>query len=117
MIGWLVLQTLRAAPRRLALGAPGVAFPVAVFAARLLFMTRAGEPLPLVGLEPLALEQRALATTLNADMNAIGRRLAAVPGVERVDRFAATDVVVRTPGNSAGATARLFRGRSVLPCG
>lgn len=108
MTGWLVLRTLRASPRRLVLGALGVAFPVAVFAASLLFMNRAVESMTRVTLEPLKLEQRALATTLNADMTAIGRRLATVPGVERVDRFAAADVVVRTPGQSAGATARLF---------
>ena len=108
MTRWLLLHTVRAAPRRLVLGALGVAFPVAIFAASLLFMNRAVESMTRVTLEPLKLEQRALATTLNADMTAIARRLATVPGVERVDRFAAADVVVRTPGQSAGATARLF---------
>jgi putative ABC transport system permease protein len=108
MTGWLVAHTLRAAPRRLLLGALGIAFPVAIFASSLLFMNRAVESMTRVTLEPLKLEQRALATSLNADMTAIGRRLATVPGVSRVDRFAAADVVVRVPGQSSGATARLF---------
>jgi putative ABC transport system permease protein len=90
------------------LGALGVAFPVAIFASSLLFLNIAVESMTQVTLEPLKLEQRALATTLNADMTAIGKKLAAVPGVERVDRFAAADVVVRPAGTSVGATARLF---------
>jgi len=61
-----------------------------------------------VTLEPLKLEQRALATSLNSDMTAIGHRLASVAGIQRTDRFAAADVVVRVPGQSTGATARLF---------
>jgi putative ABC transport system permease protein len=108
MTRWLLMQTVRAAPRRLVLGALGVAFPVAIFAAGLLFMNRAVESMTTVTLEPLKLEQRALATNLNADMTSIAHRLATVPGVKRVDRFAAADVVVRTPGTSIGATARLF---------
>jgi putative ABC transport system permease protein len=108
MTGWLVARTLRASPRRLLLGALGVAFPVAIFASSLLFMNRAVESMTRVTLEPLKLEQRALATSLNADMTAIGRRLATVPGVKRADRFAAADIVVRVPGQSSGATARLF---------
>src|SRR5262249_14241827 len=53
-------------------------------------------------------EQRALATSLNVDMTKAGRSLATLPGVTHVDRFASTDVVVRAPGQAAGATARLF---------
>jgi putative ABC transport system permease protein len=90
------------------MGAVGIAFPVAIFAASLLFLNIAVESMTQVTLQPLKLEQRALATTLNSDMTAIGRQLASVPGVSRVDRFAAADVVVRTPGTSSGATARLF---------
>lgn len=106
---WLVLQSMRRAPRRLLLAAVGVAFPVAMLAAGLFFLNLAVATMTKVTLAPLKLEQRALATTLNADMTQIGRRLATVPGVSRVDRFAAADVVVRSPGQrGAGASARLF---------
>ena len=108
MTRWLTAQTIRRSPRRLALGALGVAFPVAIFAASLMFMNLAVESMTRISLKPLKLEQRALATSLNSDMSAIGRRLATVPGVSRVDRFAAADVVVRVPGQSSGSTARLF---------
>jgi putative ABC transport system permease protein len=105
---WLVLQGIRRAPRRLLLASLGVAFPVAVMAAGLLFLNIAIESMTATSLAPLKLEQRALATTLDADMTAIGKRLATVPGVSRVDRFAAADVVLSTPGQRTGATARLF---------
>jgi putative ABC transport system permease protein len=105
---WLLGQTLRRAPRRIALGALGVAFPVAMLAATLLFVDQAVNSMTRVALQPVQLEQRALATSLNVDMTAVGRKLAAVPGVTHVDRFAAADVVVRTPSEPGGATARLF---------
>jgi putative ABC transport system permease protein len=105
---WLALKTLRRAPRRLLLGALGVAFPVAMIAATLLFVNQAVNSMTRIALDPIQIEQRALATSLNVDMNAIGKKLKAIPGVSRVDRFAATDVVVRMPGTSGGATARLF---------
>jgi len=108
MTAWLVLNSVRREPRRLALGALGVAFPVAILAASLFFLSHAVQSMTDVTLRPLKLEQRALATSLNSDMTAIGRKLARLPGVRRVDRFAAADVVVRTPDGKAGASARLF---------
>ena len=105
---WLAIQTVRRAPRRLILGALGVAFPVAITAATLLFVNVAVNSMTRVALDPVQIEQRALATSLNVDMNAVDKKLAAVSGVTHVDRFAAADVVVRTPGTPGGATARLF---------
>ncbi len=108
MMLWLTLGALRHAPRRTALGALGVAFPVAMLAATLLFADHAVATMTRVALEPVQVEQRALATSLDVDMTKVGRSLAAVPGVTHVDRFASADVVVRAPGQGAGATARLF---------
>lgn len=105
---WLVLHSLRRTPRRLLLASVGVAFPVAVFAASLLFLNLAVNDMTKTSLAPLKLEQRALATTLDANMTQIGKKLATVPGVSHVDRFAAADVVVSTPGQPGGASARLF---------
>ncbi|MGB2875489.1 MAG: ABC transporter permease [Gaiellaceae bacterium] len=105
---WLLGQSMRRAPRRVALGALGVAFPVAMLAATFLFVDQAVNSMTRVALQPVQLEQRGLATSLNVDMTALTRQLAAVPGVTHVDRFAAADVVVRTPAEPGGATARLF---------
>ncbi len=105
---WLVGQSLRRAPRRTALGALGVAFPVAMLAVTLLFVDRAVNSMTRVALEPVQVEQRALAASLNLDMTKLSSRLAAVPGVTHVERYAAADVVVRTPRGGGGATARLF---------
>lgn len=105
---WLLGHSLRRAPRRTALGALGVAFPVAMLAATLLFVDIAVNSMTRVALEPVQLEQRALATSLDVNMSTVSRQLAAVPAVTHVDRFAAADVVVRTPGFPGGATARLF---------
>lgn len=104
---WLVGNSLRRAPRRAVLGALGVAFPVAMLAATLLFVDRAVGSMTRIALEPVQVEQRALAASLNLDMSKLSAQLAAVPGVTHVDRYAAADVVVRTPGGD-GATARLF---------
>jgi putative ABC transport system permease protein len=105
---WLLAHEARRAPRRLLLAAVGVAFPVAVFAAGLFFMGLAMREMTKVTLAPLTLEQRALATKLDVNITDIARRLATVPGVAHVDRFAAADVVVRPQGSSSGASARLF---------
>src|ERR1700730_7717517 len=59
-----------------------------------------------IALRPVQVEMRALATTLDTNMTQVGRELAAVPGVVRVERFAATNVVVN--GAHGRATARLF---------
>ena len=108
MIRWLLGASVRRAPRRLALATLGVAFPVAMLAATLLFVDAAARSMTTVALAPVQVEMRALATSLDVDIDAVGRRLAAVPGVVRVDRFAAADVVVGAPGASERTTARLF---------
>ncbi len=105
---WLLIQTLRRAPRRLVLGALGVAFPVAMLAATLLFVDHAVGSMTRVALQPVQVEQRALATSLDTNMTRMSRQLVAVPGVSHVDRFASADIVVRAPGVPGGATARLF---------
>ncbi len=104
---WLTASTIRRAPRRLVLGALGVAFPVAMLAATMLFVDDADRAMTRVALQPVQIEMRALATSLDADMTAISRGLGSVPGVARAAPFAATDVVVQAPG--AGKwTARLI---------
>lgn len=107
MTPWLVGATLRRAPRRAALEALGVAFPVAMLAATLLFIDRAVGSMTRVALEPVQVEQRALAASLDVDMTKLSRELAVGPGVTHVDRYAGADVVVRTR-SGGGATARLF---------
>ena len=108
MTPWLVAQGLLRAPRRLALAVVGVAFPVAMLAATLFFVDDAVHSMTRVALDPVQVEMRALATSLDVDMTTVSRRLAAVPGVRRVERFAAADVVVRAAGAPAPLKARLF---------
>jgi putative ABC transport system permease protein len=108
VIRWLLGASVRRAPRRLALATLGVAFPVAMLAATLLFVDAAARSMTAVALAPVQVEMRALATSLDVDVDAVGRRLAAVPGVVRVDRFAAADVVVGAPGTPERTAARLF---------
>ena len=115
MTGWLVLQALRRAPRRAALGALGVAFPVAMLAATLLFVDHAVGSMTRVALEPVQVEQRALATSLDLKLTEVGNQLAAAPDVAHVDRYAAADIVVRTGAGGGGATARLFAVDPVYP--
>ncbi|HZR92302.1 MAG TPA: FtsX-like permease family protein [Gaiellaceae bacterium] len=105
---WLLARILRQAPRRAILGALGVAFPVAMLVATLLFVDRAVGSMTRIALEPVQVEQRALVTSLNVDATKLARQLATVPGVKYVDRFATADVVVRAPGVLGGSTARLF---------
>jgi putative ABC transport system permease protein len=104
----LLVQGIRKAPRRLFLAAFGVAFPVAMLAATLLFVDTAVLSMTHTALGTVQVEMRALATTLSTDINSVRAQLAAVPGVKGVDRFAATDVVVGTPGAQSRVTARLF---------
>jgi putative ABC transport system permease protein len=107
MTPWLTARIIRRAPRRLVLGALGVAFPVAMFAATMLFVDDADRAMTQVALRPVQVEMRALATSLDTDMESISRELATVPGVTRAEPFAATDVVVGARG--AGKwTARLI---------
>jgi putative ABC transport system permease protein len=105
---WLGFQSLRHAPRRVILGALGVAFPVAMLAATLLFLDRAVSSMTQIALGPVQIEQRALATSLDVNMTKVSHQLAAIPGVSDVDRFAAASVFVNTPGSPGGASARLF---------
>ena len=104
---WLTWNTIRHAPRRLALGAVGVAFPVAMLAATLLFIDSAVHSMTHTALAPVQVEMKALATSLDVNMGDMSRRLAAVPGVKRAERFAAADVIV-SAGPNDRATARLI---------
>jgi putative ABC transport system permease protein len=105
---WLLGAGVRRAPRRLALAALGVGFPVAMLAATLLFVDAAAGAMTPVALAPVQVEMRALATSLDVDIDEVARRLATVPGVVRAERFAAADVVVGVPGATARTSARLF---------
>jgi putative ABC transport system permease protein len=104
---WLVARTVRRAPRRTVLAALGIAFPVAMLAATLLYLSVAVRVMTPVALEPVQVEMRAIASSLNTDMNAVDRQLATVPHVQRVERFGAADVVVGAPG-AGRVTARVF---------
>ncbi|GIJ54133.1 ABC transporter permease [Virgisporangium aurantiacum] len=104
---WLFARTVRHSLVRLTLAAVGVAFPVAVLGATLLFIDGAVSQMTAHALAPVQVEMRALATSLDVDMNAVGRGLATVRGVGRVDRFATADVVVSAPGTGR-LPARLY---------
>ena len=105
---WMLRQSLHQAPRRMLLGALGVAFPVAMLAATLLFVGVAVNSMTPIALQPVQVEQRALATSLDVHMTKTSAQLARVPGVTHVDRFAAADVVVHAGNSPEGASARLF---------
>jgi putative ABC transport system permease protein len=107
MILWLLWNTARRAPARLALAALGVAFPVAMLAGTLLYVDVAAGAMTATALRPVQMEMRALATSLDVDLTRTAARLARVPGVRRVERFAAADVVAGRPGGPR-ATARLY---------
>jgi putative ABC transport system permease protein len=104
---WLLVHTGRRSLRRLALTAIGVAFPVASLAATLLFIDHAVHSMTPVALAPVQVEMRALATSLDIDVAAANRRLAATRDVARVERFAQAEVFVSAPGGQRVA-ARLF---------
>ena len=104
---WLLWHGLRQAPRRLVLEATGVAFPVAMLAATLLFVDAAVQTMTPVALAPVQLEMRAVAKTFDVDLAAVSERLATAPGVASAEPFAAASVVV-APGTSGQVTARLF---------
>src|SRR4029453_13044639 len=110
MTFWLVANTIRHALRRLVLEGIGVAFPVAMLAATMLFVDDAVQAMTPSALHPVQIERRAVAKSLKADMATVSRELAAVPGVQGAEPFAATNVIVApgpagTPGQ---VTARLF---------
>ena len=104
---WLFWHGLRRAPRRLALEATGIAFPVAMLAATLLFVDAAVQSMTPVALAPVQLELRAVAKSIDADMVAVSQRLATAPGVAFAEPFAAASIVV-APGTSGQVTARLY---------
>lgn len=108
MMVWLLLRILRRAPRRFALAAISVVFPVATLAATLIFIDDAARAMTPAALAPVQIEMRALATSLDTDMSAVRRELAAVRGVQRVERFATAAVVVSAPGAPTPLPARLF---------
>ena len=106
---WLVYQVNRRALRRLALAAVAVALPVAVFASTLLFIDDNVSVMTNVALQPVQVEMRALATSLQVDMPRVARDLRSIPHVQNVDLFGSADVVVGTPGaNSGRVSARLY---------
>ncbi len=105
---WLVGPTVRGAPQRLLLAAVAVALPVATLAATLLFVDTSLRSMTRVALEPVQVEMRALAASLDTDMRQVARQLAAVHDVSRVDLFGSADVVVSVPGRAARIPARLF---------
>ncbi|NJC72007.1 ABC transporter permease [Planosporangium thailandense] len=105
---WLLAHSVRRAPRRLLLAAVGVAFPVAMLGATLLFVDGAVRSMTSHALAPVQLEMRAVATSVNVDMAPVDRRLAAVRHVRQIDRFAAADVVLSAPGVPGQVPARLF---------
>jgi len=105
---WLVSKSLRHAPRRLLLEAVGVAFPVAMLAATLLYVDSAVESMTAVALKPIQVELRGLATSPAVDITRATHDIAAVPGVLHADRFAATDVVVSAKGTPGELSARLI---------
>jgi len=107
VIRWLTARTIRRAPRRVVLGTLGVAFPVAMLAATILFVDDADRAMTRVALEPVQIEMRAMGRSLDVDMTSVSHDLGEVPAVARSEPFAATNVVVETPG--AGKwTARLI---------
>ena len=104
---WLFARLVRRPLRRILLAAVGVAFPVALLGATLLYVDVAVQSMTSVALAPVQVEMRALAGSLDVDMAAVGRQIGTVPEVRGVDRFASADVVVSVPG-SAPTPARLF---------
>ncbi|MEP6666141.1 MAG: ABC transporter permease [Nocardioidaceae bacterium] len=104
---WLVFRSTLTAPRRLMLTAVAVAFPAAVLASTLLFVEHAVHDMTRHALQPVQIDMRALAASLDVNMPKVGRSLEAVPGVSSVDAFAATDVVVGAEGAPTRLSARL----------
>ncbi len=107
MTGWLLLRTIRRAPRRTLLEAVGVAFPVAILAATLLFVDQAVQSMTTLSLQPVLLEMRAIGKSLDVDMGSVSAHWARVPGVRFAEPFAAANVVV-DPGTGHAYSARLF---------
>lgn len=107
IVFWLLWRTVRRAPRRLVLEALGVALPVAILGATLLYVDQAVHAMTTVALRPVVTEMQVVAANLDVDVAAVSTRLAAEPDVARVEPFAAANVVV-DPGTGQAYTARLF---------
>ena len=107
VIFWLLRHGLRRAPRRLVLEAIGIAFPVAMLAATLLFVDDAVQSMTPVALAPVQIEMRAVAKSIDVDIAAVSAKLATAAGVKYAEPFAAASVIV-APGTSGQVTARLF---------
>ncbi len=105
---WLVGPSVRRAPRRLLLAAVAVAFPVAALASTLLYVDDSVRTMTQVSLEPVQVEMRAVATSLDTDMRNVAQRLSGVRTVTRADLFGSADVIVSAPGGQQRVTARLF---------
>jgi putative ABC transport system permease protein len=61
-----------------------------------------------VALQPVQVEYRALATTLNVDIDKVATQLRGVQSVRAVDVFGAANVVVTAPGGGNRVSARLI---------
>jgi len=104
---WLFARLIRRPLRRFLLAAVGVAFPVAMLGSILLYVDGAVRSMTAVALNPVQVEMRALAASLDVDMATVGAQISTVPGVQRIDRFASADILVSAPG-VAPTQARLF---------
>jgi putative ABC transport system permease protein len=107
MMYWLVREIARHAPGRLLLGAVAAALPVATLASTALFIADSTSAMTAVALEPVQVEYRALATTLNVDITKVASQLRDVSGVRAIDAFGAANVVVTAPGGNR-VSARLI---------
>ena len=105
---WLVRPTVRNAPERFVLAAVAVALPVAVLAATLLYVDSSLRSMTRVALQPVQVEMRALAASVDTDMRQVARRLRTAHDVARVDLFGSADVVVSLGNGAAPVSARLF---------
>jgi putative ABC transport system permease protein len=105
---WLLRRTLLSSPRRLLLAAIGAALPVASVASTLLFVDDGVRAMTRVALQPVQVEMRAVATSLDVDMAAVAGALQSAPGVAHVDRFESADVVLSAAGSPERVAARLF---------
>jgi len=105
---WLVRQAVRRAPSRLVLAAIAVALPVATLAATMLYVDHSVQVMTRVALDPVQVEMRAVAASLDTDMHQVARQLSAVPPIAQADLFGSADVTVGAPGAAGRVTARLF---------
>ena len=105
---WLIGPTLRRAPHRLILAAVAIALPVATLAATLLYIDASLRSMTRTALQPVQVDMRALAATLDTDMRQVAQRVGSIRDVQRVDLFGSADVTVSVPGRPERIPARLF---------